>query len=121
LYGPHSRFLIGFFLIATLPLGAFAQGLAQDMFQSSRPASNGQAQGSQILGPVQGDSPLNLPSIGNSQQQRQQRNGRTNDQQDQSIDPRVQQRLQPLKSQPPVERIEFQDFVAQSTGRDLPI
>ena len=64
------------------------------------------------------------PSIGNASLQPQQRTGRQGDQvldprTGLPIDPRTQQVIQDL--QPPQERIEFQDYVAQSTGRDLPI
>ena len=67
---------------------------------------------------------LTSPTIGNTVLQRQQRTGRQTDQvldprTGLPIDPRTQQIIQDL--QPPQERIEFQDFVAQSTGRDLPI
>ncbi|MBE0613474.1 MAG: SLBB domain-containing protein [Burkholderiales bacterium] len=74
--------------------------------------------------PGQPGTGLTSPAIGNTLLQRQQRTGRQTDQvldprTGLPIDPRTQQIIQDL--QPPPERIEFQDFVAQSTGRDLPI
>jgi protein involved in polysaccharide export with SLBB domain len=98
------------------PLAALAQGFAQ------LPAPAGQA--------AQPSPGLTAPSIGNATIQRQQRPGqqvidpRTGQLIDSRtglpIDPRTGQPLQP-EIQPPPERIEFQDFVRQSTGRDLPI
>jgi protein involved in polysaccharide export with SLBB domain len=57
------------------------------------------------------------PSIGNAVSQRQPRTGRGGDP---SAESRGQQQF-PNEFQLPLERIEFQDFVAQSTGRDLSI
>ncbi|MFH1604289.1 MAG: polysaccharide biosynthesis/export family protein, partial [Pseudomonadota bacterium] len=101
-----------------------AQTLGQDMFRSQQaPAATGQAQGAQ---PGTG---VVSPSFGNAGLQRQQRAGQIIDphtgqfidlRTGQLIDPRTGQPYQP-EIQPPPERIEFQDFVAQSTGRDLPI
>ncbi len=91
-------------ILGSLPLAAQAQGFGQ----LPAPAATGQA--------AQPGTGLASPSIGNATLQRQQRTGR---QADQVLDPRTQQTIQDL--QPPPERIEFQDFVAQSTGRDLPI
>ena len=103
--------LISVFL-GLLPLAVQAQAQVQS------PAANGQGQGAQ---PITG---VVSPSIGNSTLQPQQRAGRQADQvldprTGLPIDPRTQQTIQDL--QPPQERIEFQDYVAQSTGRDLPI
>jgi len=103
-------------LLALLPLAAHAQGFAQDVFQPQRAAG-----GATATQPAQAG--VALPAIGNAAQQRQ-RTGRQADQvldprTGLPIDPRTQQIIQDL--QPPHERIEFQDFVAQSTGRDLPI
>jgi protein involved in polysaccharide export with SLBB domain len=86
-------------LFGLLPLAAPAQGFAQ------LPATTGQA--------AQPGPGLTAPSIGNTALQRQQRNG-------QPSEPRTQPLLQP-EIQPPPERIEFQEFVKQSTGRELPI
>ena len=111
------QLLISAFL-ALLPLAAQAQGFAQ------LPAAASQAQAAQP-GPA-----LTSPTIGNATPQRQQRPGqqvidpRTGQLVDSRtglpIDPRTGQTFQ-LDIQEPQERIEFQDFVAQSTGRDLPI
>ncbi|MGP1679465.1 MAG: polysaccharide biosynthesis/export family protein, partial [Burkholderiales bacterium] len=99
-------------ILGALPLSAQAQGFGQ----LPAPAATGQA--------AQPGTGLTPPSIGNAALQRQQRTGRQADQvldprTGLPIDPRTQQIIQDL--QPPPERIEFQDFVAQSTGRDLPI
>ena len=91
-------------ILGSLPLAAQAQGFGQ----LPAPAATGQA--------AQPGPGLTPPAIGNAALQRQQRTGQ---QADQVLDPRTQQPIQDL--QPPSERIEFQDFVAQSTGRDLPI
>jgi protein involved in polysaccharide export with SLBB domain len=113
------RYLLISLILGLLPLAAQAQGLAQEQ----RPAAAiGQGPGTQAT-PAGGS--LVSPSIGNAALQRQQRTGRPGEQiidprTQQLIDPRTQQLLQP-EIQPPLERIEFQDFVAQSTGRDLPI
>jgi protein involved in polysaccharide export with SLBB domain len=99
------------------PLAAQAQGTGQDSFMSQRPSgtiSQGQAV---IVPPAQTGTGIVSPTIGNTPLQRQQRTGQPGGQ---IMDPRTQQLLQP-ETQPPLERIEFQDFVAQSTGRDLPI
>ncbi len=104
------RSLIISALLSLLPLAAQAQGFGQMQGPAS---AAGQAQSAL---PSTG---VASPSIGNAAVQRQQRPG-------QLIDPRTgqpigtQQPLQP-EVQPPPERIEFQDFVAQSTGRDLQI
>lgn len=110
------RLLISVFL-GLLPLAAQAQTYGQDVLQSQQPAGAG-AQGAPS-GPS-----LVSPSIGNTALQRQQRTGRQGEQvldprTGLPIDARTQQVIQDL--QPPQERIEFQDYVAQSTGRDLPI
>jgi protein involved in polysaccharide export with SLBB domain len=109
------RLLISVFL-GLLPLAVQAQGFGQVQVQG--PAATGQGQGAQ---PGTG---LVAPAIGNAALQRPQRAGRPTDQvldprTGLPIDPRTQQIIQDL--QPLPERIEFQDFVAQSTGRDLPI
>lgn len=98
----NLRRLLLLLTFALLPLAAHAQGI---------PAAAGQGQGAQ---PSTG---VVSPSIGNAALQRQQRAGRPGEQ---IIDPRTGQPFLP-EIQPPVERIEFQEFVAQSTGRDLPI
>ncbi len=105
------RLLVSLFL-GLLPLAVQAQTVGQDMFRSQQsPAATGPG--------AQPGTGVVSPSIGNATLQRQQRAG-------QLIDPRTgqpigtQQLIQP-EIQPPPERIEFQDFVAQSTGRDLPI
>ena len=113
-------------LLGLLPLAAQAQALAPDLSQLQRSTSaTGQGQGTQAAPPAPAAGSVISPSIGNSALQRQQRSGRLADQ---FIDPRTQQpldarTLQLLQNeiQLPPERIEFQDFVAQSTGRDLPI
>ncbi|MFA6312416.1 MAG: SLBB domain-containing protein [Sterolibacterium sp.] len=116
------RVLISVFL-GLLPLATQAQTLGQDVFRSQQSAdATSQGAGMQHAVPTSGN--LVLPSIGNAALQRQQRTGRQADQvldprTGLPIDPRTQQTIQDL--QPPQERIEFQDFVAQSTGRDLPI
>ena len=107
------------------PLAAQAQGTGQDSFMSQRPSgtiSQGQAV---IVPPAQPGTGIVSPTIGSTPLQRQQRTGQPGGQiidprTGQPIDPRTQQLLQP-ETQSPQERIEFQDFVAQSTGRDLPI
>ena len=118
------RLLLISVILGSLPLAAQAQGFGQ----LPAPAATDQA--------AQPGTVLTPPTIGNTTVQRQQRTGRQADQvldprtgrqADQvldprtglPIDPRTQQIIQDL--QPPPERIEFQDFVAQSTGRDLPI
>ncbi len=92
---------------------------AQALGQVQRPAAIEQSQG------LQPGAGLVLPSIGNGALQRQQRGGGPGDQiidprTGQPIDARTRQLLQ-TEIQLPPERIEFQDFIAQSTGRDLPI
>ena len=99
-------------VLGSLPVTAQAQGFGQ----LPAPAATGQA--------AQPGPGLTPPAIGNATLQRQERTGRQADQvldprTGLPIDPRTQQIIQDL--QPPPERIEFQDFVAQSTGRDLPI
>ncbi len=111
------RRLLTVVFLGLLPLASPAQTLGQDIFRSQQ--TTGAA--SQAV-PVGGN--LVSPSIGNVPLQRQQRTGRQGEQvldprTGLPIDPRTQQIIQDL--QPPQERIEFQDFVAQSTGRDLPI
>ncbi len=107
------RGLLVLVFLGLLPLAAQAQGLGglgQDPSLSQRSASGiGQGQ-TGIVPTTQTGAGVASPSIAN---QRQPRTG-------QIIDPRTQQLLQP-EIQQPLERIEFQDFVAQSTGRDLPI
>src|SRR4051812_39346451 len=92
-------------LAGLLPLMAQAQAPGPDMFQSQRStaAPTTLGQDSQVSPPA---GSLISPSIGNAQQQRQQRGARTGD------DPRNSQFLQP-EPRLPLERIEFQDFVAQ--------
>ena len=111
--GSRRLFVLAF--LGLLPLVAQAQLVGQ----AQRPGASEQSQGTGVL-PGTGLVP---PSIGNARQ-RQDRSGRSADQvldprTGLPIDPRTQQVIQDL--QPPPERIEFQDFVAQSTGRDLPI
>ncbi len=112
-------------ILALLPLTARAQGLGQDSSLSQRSTGISQGQTAVVPAPQQGTGVVS-PSIGNAALQRQQqRAGRPGEQlldprTQQPIDPRAQQLLQPEVQLPP-ERIEFQDFVAQSTGRDLPI
>ncbi len=107
-------------ILGLLPLAAQAQTLGQDLFRSQQAAG----QGASTLQSAPAGSNLVSPSIGNATPQREQRTGRQGEQvldprTGLPIDPRTQQIIQDL--QPPPERIEFQDFVAQSTGRDLPI
>lgn len=124
---PRLRYLLISLFLGLLslaaPLAALAQGVGQDLLQSQR-SSSAISQGSGAQAAPAG-SGLVLPSIGNAALQRQQRAGRPGEQlidprTGQPIDPRTQQLFQ-SELQPPAERIEFQDFVAQSTGRDLPI
>jgi len=126
------RILISTFL-GLLPLVAQAQTFNQDVFQQQGGAatqgqvSQGQAPqvpGSSAIGSGQPGLGLTSPSILNTTIKREQRTGRQSDQvldprTGLPIDPRTQQIIQDL--QPPPARIEFQDYVAQSTGRDLPI
>jgi protein involved in polysaccharide export with SLBB domain len=129
------RYFLISLILGLLPLAAQAQALAQDMFQAQRSgAATGQGQGSQstqTTSPAPTGGGLVSPSISNTMLQRQPRTGqqqaidpRTGLPMDprtgQTIDPRTGQILQ-LEIQAPLERIEFQDFVAESTGRDLPI
>jgi protein involved in polysaccharide export with SLBB domain len=107
------------------PLAAQAQGTGQDSFMSQRPSGALSPGQSAIVPPAQTGTGIVSPTIGNTALQRQQRTGQPGGQiidprTGQPIDPRTQQLLQP-EIQSPLERIEFQDFVAQSTGRDLPI
>src|ERR1035437_864218 len=117
------RYLLISLFLGLLPLAAQAQGFLQDPSLSQRPSIN-QGQ-TAVVPPAQTGTGVVSPSIGNATLQRQQSTGRPGGQiidprTGQLIDPRIQQPLQP-EIQPPPERIEFQDFVAQSTGRDLPI
>ncbi|MBE0627417.1 MAG: SLBB domain-containing protein [Burkholderiales bacterium] len=105
------RKLLFLVFFGLLPLAVQGQGVGQDMFQPQRPATV--APTTQIA-PTTGS--LVSPSIGNAAVSRQPRTGQTTGP---AIDTRTQQTIQVL--QPPQERIEFQDFVVQSTGRDLPI
>ena len=106
-------------LFASMLLGLLSFAVqAQVPGQIPRLGTTDQNQG------VQSNTGLATPSIGNASAPRQQRGVRSEDQvldprTGQPIDPRTQQVIQDL--QPPPERLEFQDFVAQSTGRDLPI
>src|ERR1035437_3197336 len=109
------RYLLISLFLGLLPLAAQAQGFLQDPSLSQRPSIN-QGQ-TTVVPPAQTGTGVVSPSIGNATLQRQQSTGRPGGQ---IIDPRTQQPLQP-EIQPPPERIEVQDFVAQSTGRDLPI
>ena len=111
-------FLVSVFL-GLLPLAAQAQGLGQDSPLSQRPSiSQGQTA---VVPPTQTGTGAVSPSINNATLQRQQRTGQIIDPRTQQpIDARTQQLLQP-EIQPLLERIEFQDFVVQSIGRDLPI
>src|SRR5450759_2934325 len=113
------RYLLISLFFGLLPLAAQAQGFLQDPSLSQRPSIN---QGpTAVVPPAQTGTGVVPPSIGNATTQRQPRTGQIIDPRTgQPIDPRTQQPLQP-EIQPPPERIEFQDFVAQSTGRDLPI
>ena len=105
-------------ILGMLPLAAQAQGVGQN-------TQTGTGVGSTSTGAASPSTGVVPPSIGNATLQRQQRTGQPGGQiidprTGQPIDARTQQLLQP-EIQPPLERIEFQDFVAQSTGRDLPI
>ena len=95
-------------VVSSLAL-AQSPNLGQDVFQLQR---SGAATSNSLS--VQPGGSLITPSIGNSVLQRQQR---LNPQPEQIRDPRVPEAVAP---QPP-ERIEFQDFVAQSAGRDLQV
>jgi polysaccharide export outer membrane protein len=88
---------------------AQSPNLGQDVFQLQR---SGAATSNSL--PAQPGGSLTTPSIGNSVLQRQQR---LNPQPEQIRDPRVPEAV----AQQPAERIEFQDFVAQSAGRDLQV
>ncbi len=118
------RYLLISLFLGLLPLAAQAQGFGQNSLQSQGlPGSVGQTgQGQTAIAPagigaVSPTTGVVSPSIGNASLQRRQRiDPRTL----QPLDARTQELLQ-SESQPPPERIEFQDFVAQSTGRDLPI
>jgi len=124
------RYLLISLILGLLPLAAQAQGLgAQDSALLQRALSQGQpgglSSGATGAGTASPSTGVVSPSIRNAARQGQQRTGRPGEQ---ITDPRLQQlidhrTLQQLQSemQPPLERIEFQDFVAQSTGRDLPI
>lgn len=116
------RNLTVFLILGTAPLAAALTAQAQGFSQLPAAAATGQA--------AQPGTGLTSPTIGNATPQRLQRPGqqvidpRTGQLIDsrtgQPIDPRTGQPYQP-EFQLPAERIEFQDFVAQSTGRDLPI
>jgi len=119
----RSRNLVIPLLIALLPLIAPTRALAQSLFQSQGAAATTQAQSSQTAGtpgaaavPMGGG--LISPTIGNTTLQRQQRTGQPGQQ---AVDPRTGQPIIQPEIQLPLERIEFQDFVAQSIGRDLQI
>jgi len=121
------RLLISAFL-CLLALAAQAQAQTQAIGQYLQSqAIQGQASSAQSPAPVgQGQPGLGLvsPRILGTSIQRQQGTGLQSEQvldprTGQPIDPRTQQIIQDL--QPPPARIEFQDYVAQSTGRDLPI
>ncbi len=118
--------ILGIFYL--LSAAVHAQSVGQDTFLSPRPNNNISQSPTTIVPPTtpaQGTGVVS-PSITNVvPTQRQQRFGRSNEQlidsrTGQSIDVRSLQQLQ-AEMLPPMERIEFQDFVAQSTGRELPI
>jgi len=92
-------------LLALLPLAAQAQGFAQEVFQPQRPAATAQP-GTGVVAPTIGNAPQRRPTI-NEQRPT------INEQR-----PTINEQRTTINEQ---ERIEFQDFVAQSTGRDLPI
>lgn len=88
-------------LLSLSPVAVQAQALGQDFLR--------QGPGAQTLPPAQ---TLTTPSIGNPAGGRDTRGARP---------PAESRAPQPAEPEAPPERIEFQDFVAQSTGRDLPI
>ena len=118
-------------IFALLPLTAQAQ-LGLDLLQQQRNQgslgsqqqgiSQGQGgalgQGGSITPSLPGGGGLTSPSIMNGGLQRQLRGGRPGD--PLFADPRNQPQKQEALLPPP-EKTEFQDFVAQSTGRDLHI
>ena len=111
------RLLLISVVLGLLPLAAQAQVLGQ----VQRPATIDQGQGQ---GAQSSAGQAVSPAIGNAALQREQRGVRQGDQvidprTGRLIDPRTQQAIEDL--QPAPERVEFQDFVAQSIGRDLPI
>ena len=100
------------FALALAAASSIAYGqspnVGQDLFQSQRPAA------ATATGPAaQPGGSLTSPTIGNPLPQRQQ--PRLNLLGD-PRDPRIAEPTPPLP-----ERIEFQDFVTHSTGRDLPV
>lgn len=129
------RYLLALIFVALSPLAAQAQISGQDLFQmqggqsaaAAAAAAQGQGQGQlqQPLGnsqsgasqTMQSGAPLAVPSIGNSPGQRQLIQRARNV--DQTNDLRIPRFAPEVLA--PIERIEFQDFVVQSTGRDLPI
>ncbi|MCX7144180.1 MAG: polysaccharide export protein [Proteobacteria bacterium] len=130
------RYVIVSGIFALLPLATNAQSLGQDSSALQR-GSGGISQGQSSLvpstsgaGSASPSTGVVSPSIGNASVQPRQRAGQT-------IDPRTGQPIDARTGQPiidlrtgqpyqqeiqlPLERIEFQNFVVESTGRDLPI
>lgn len=122
------RCFLALILVALFPLGVQGQMPGEDLFQSKsqggQSAAAGGVQG-QLLpenspfgGPQfpQSGGSLVLPSIGNTPGQRQLQRAR-------NFDPAFDLRLPrfPPEVQALVGRIEFRDFVVQSTGQDLQI
>ena len=105
------------FALALAAASSIAYGqspnVGQDLFQSQRPAA------ATVTGPAaQPGGSLTTPTIGNAPPQRQQpRLNPLGDPRD-PRDPRIAE-----PTTPPLlpERIEFQEFVTESTGRDLPV
>lgn len=111
------RYLLISLILGLLSPAAQAQGLgAQDSALLQKALSQGQP-GGLSSGAASPSTGVVSPSIRKDRLQRPQIGGRPGDP---SIDARTKQLLQ-SELQPPLERSEFQDFVAQSTGRDLPI
>ena len=107
------RILIVLLFLCTMPLAATAQIFGQ----------NQAPQGASAINPTQGavgQPAITIvpPANASTFLQRQQRGERIGDP---ATDIRTQVPPQPAPLLPPPERIEFQDFVAQSTGQDLPI
>lgn len=110
------RFVLALALAGLLPSMVRGQSSSQDIFQSpTQQQSQMPAQG-QGIQPQPPGSSVTTPSVGNGLLQRQQRPGRNGEP---LLDTRSGR--PPAETPAPTERIEFQDFVAQSTGRDLPI